>query len=65
VPKKYYVNVKAYMRSTGIAPRRIFGPKRNEVTGEWRRIRKKELYALYSSPNIQIKNTEMEGPLSA
>jgi hypothetical protein len=32
--------------------RRIFGPKRDEVTGEWRRLHKKELYALYCSPNI-------------
>jgi hypothetical protein len=32
--------------------RRIFGPKRDEVTGEWRRQHKKEIYALYSSPNI-------------
>jgi hypothetical protein len=32
--------------------RRIFGPKRDEVTGEWRRLLNKELYALYSSPNI-------------
>jgi hypothetical protein len=32
--------------------RRIFGPKRDEVTGEWRRLHKEELYALYSSPNI-------------
>jgi hypothetical protein len=32
--------------------RRIFGPKRNEVTGEWRRLHNKELYVLYSSPNI-------------
>jgi hypothetical protein len=32
--------------------RRIFGPKRDEVTGEWRRLHNKELYALYSSPNI-------------
>jgi hypothetical protein len=31
--------------------RRIFGPKRDEVTGEWRRLHNKELYALYSSPN--------------
>jgi hypothetical protein len=31
--------------------RRIFGSKRDEVTGEWRRLHKKELYALYS-PNI-------------
>jgi hypothetical protein len=32
--------------------RRIFWPKRDEVTGEWRRLHKKELYALYSSPDI-------------
>jgi hypothetical protein len=33
-------------------PRRIFGPKRDEVTGKWRRLHNKELYALYSTPNI-------------
>ena len=27
-------------------------PKRDEVTGEWRKLHRKELYALYSSPNI-------------
>jgi hypothetical protein len=32
--------------------RRIFGPKRDEVTGEWRRLHNKDLYALNSSPNI-------------
>jgi hypothetical protein len=32
--------------------RRIFGSKRDEVTGEWRRLHNKELYALYTSPNI-------------
>jgi hypothetical protein len=32
--------------------RRIFGPKRDEVTGEWRRLHNKELYALYSAPDI-------------
>ena len=32
--------------------RRIFGPEREEVTGEWRRIHKKELYGLRFSPNI-------------
>jgi hypothetical protein len=32
--------------------RRIFGPKRDDVTGEWRRLHNKELYALYSSRNI-------------
>jgi hypothetical protein len=32
--------------------RKIFGPKRDEVTWKWRRLHNKELYALYSSPNI-------------
>ena len=32
--------------------RRIFGPRRDEVTGEWRRLNNKELSDLYSSPNI-------------
>jgi len=31
---------------------RILGPKRDEVTGEWRRLRNKELHDLYSSPSI-------------
>jgi hypothetical protein len=32
--------------------RRIFGPKRNEVTGGWRKIHKKGLRDLYSSPSM-------------
>jgi hypothetical protein len=32
--------------------RRIFGPKRDEVTGEWRKLHNEELNGLYSSPNI-------------
>jgi hypothetical protein len=38
--------------------RRIFGPKRDEVTGELRRLHKEELYALYSTPD-EIKKTEI------
>ena len=32
--------------------RRIFGPRRDEVTGEWRRLHKDERNDLYSSPSI-------------
>jgi hypothetical protein len=32
--------------------RKIFGPKRDEVTGEWRKLHDKELHDLYSSPSI-------------
>ena len=36
-------------------PRKIFGAKRDEITGEWRKLHNSELHALYSSPNI-IRN---------
>jgi hypothetical protein len=32
--------------------RRIFGPKRDEVMGDWRKLHNKELRDLYSSPSI-------------
>jgi hypothetical protein len=32
--------------------RRLFGPKSDEVTGEWRKLHNKQLNDLYSSPNI-------------
>jgi hypothetical protein len=41
--------------------RRIFGPKRDEVTGDWRKLNNEELHNLYSSPNIirMIKSRRM------
>jgi hypothetical protein len=32
--------------------RRMFGPKRDEVMGEWRKLHNEELHDLYSSPSI-------------
>jgi hypothetical protein len=32
--------------------RRVFGPKRDEVTGGWRKVHNEELHGLYSSPSI-------------
>jgi len=46
--------------------RRIFGFRRDEVTGEWRKVQNEELNDLYSSPNIVIKSkNEMGGACSA
>jgi hypothetical protein len=41
--------------------RRIFGPKRDEVTGEWRKLHSEELHNLYSSPDTirQVKSRRM------
>jgi hypothetical protein len=48
--------------------RRIFGPKRDDVTGEWRKLHNEELHNLYSSPDIirQIKSSRMRwaGPVA-
>jgi hypothetical protein len=38
--------------------RRIFGPKRDEVTGEWRKLHSEELHNLYSSPGKVCLRTE-------
>jgi hypothetical protein len=41
--------------------RRIFGLKRDEITGDWRKLHNEELHNLYSSPNIikMIKSMRM------
>jgi hypothetical protein len=41
--------------------RRIFGPRRDEVTGEWRKLHNQEVSDLYSSPSIirMIKSRRM------
>jgi hypothetical protein len=41
--------------------RRIFGPRRDEVTGEWRKLHSEELHNFYSSPDIirQVKSRGM------
>jgi hypothetical protein len=42
--------------------RRIFGPKRDAVTGDWRKLHNEELHNLYSSPitNRMIKSRRMK-----
>jgi hypothetical protein len=41
--------------------RRIFGPKRDDVTGDWRKLHNEEIHNSYSSPNIirMIKSRRM------
>jgi hypothetical protein len=45
--------------------RRIFGPRRDEVRGDWSKLHKDELHNLYSSPNIirMIKSRRMRWAL--
>ena len=49
--------------------RRVFGPKRDEVTGEWRKLHNDELSDLYSLPNIvrvvKSRKNEMGGACGA
>jgi hypothetical protein len=48
--------------------RRIFGPKRDDVTREWRKLHNKELHDLYSSPSIiriiMSRGIRLVGPCS-
>jgi hypothetical protein len=60
----YFVDVSIFLRSLTLREeyrlrvfenrvlRRIFGPKRNEVMSEWKKLHNKELNDLYSSPSI-------------
>jgi hypothetical protein len=48
--------------------RRIFGPKRDEVTGGWRKLYNEELHGLYSSPSIvrmiKVRRMRWAGPVA-
>jgi hypothetical protein len=39
--------------------RRIFGLKRDELTGDWRKLHNEELHNLYSAPNRMINSRRM------
>jgi hypothetical protein len=41
--------------------RELFGSKRDEVTGDWRKLRNKELYDLQSPPHIYSYNNTLFG----
>jgi hypothetical protein len=48
-------HIKGGTQSEGVEKkvlRKVFGLKRDEVTGDWRRLHNEELYDLYTSPNI-------------
>jgi hypothetical protein len=39
--------------------RRIFGPRRDEVTGGWRKLNNEDLHNLYSLPSIIVKSRKI------
>jgi hypothetical protein len=47
-----YQNGMNKVNTDSVVVRRVFGPKRYEVTGEWRKLRNEELNDMYSIPNI-------------
>ena len=46
------VVLQTVIQKRNVVLRRIFGPRRDEVTGDWRRLHNEELNDLYTSPNI-------------
>jgi hypothetical protein len=48
----YKKGINTFIQFENRVLRRVFGPKRDEVTEEWRKLHNEELNVLYSSPNI-------------
>jgi hypothetical protein len=52
VPEHCVLSHLKFLTINKVQKRRILGPKRDEVTGEWRKLHNEELHNLYSSPSI-------------